>query len=49
MKKNDAIESINEIKVIFTISHQRKQRYHLAVMTSLPKKLKIECCQFISL
>ena len=42
MKDNDAkkIQSINEIKVILTTSHQGKQRYYLAVMTSLPKKIK---------
>ena len=48
MKKNDAkkefsiflIESTDEMKIILTNSHQRKQRYYLAVMTSLRKKIK---------
>ena len=48
MKINDAkkefsiffIESTDEIKIILTNSHQRKQRYYLAVMTFLRKKIK---------
>ena len=48
-KKNSVYFQLNpSINVIFTASHQRKQRHYLALMTSLPEILKIERRQFIS-
>ena len=44
-KKNSVYFRLN--KVISTTSHQRKQRYYLAFMTSLAEKLKIVRRQFI--
>ena len=45
VKKNSVYFRLN--KVISTTSHQRKQRYYLAFMTSLAEKLKIVRRQFI--